>query len=259
MSTLRSRIVPCLLLHDGGLVKTVRFEQPKYVGDPLNAVKIFNEKAVDELMFLDIDATARVKMPDLELLRAIAIESRMPLCYGGGIDSASLAAKIVSLGFEKISMSSAAIARPQLIREVADAIGSQSVVLTIDLIRSRFRSNYSIRTHNGKIKVDKSLAEMCEVAEKNGVGEICINAIHRDGTMQGYDLELAAKVRDLTSVPLTFSGGAGSVQDMQDLIETVGTVGAAAGSLFVFKGKYRAVLISYDRPGSELAASGASR
>lgn len=245
---LRSRIIPCLLMHDGGLVKTRQFKEPKYVGDPLNAVKIFNEKEVDELMFLDIDASAQGCEPNLTLLRSLAVESRMPLCYGGGITDAAQAARIIALGFEKVSISAAALARPALIREMADAIGGQSVVVTLDVRRNRLLGGYAVYTHNGKEKQKVNLLDFCRQAEELGAGEIVINAIDRDGEMNGYDLELAGKVRATVSTPMSVLGGAGTVAHMQELIDEVGVVGAAAGSMFVFKGPYRAVLINYARP-----------
>ncbi|MCG3186854.1 MAG: Imidazole glycerol phosphate synthase subunit HisF [Rhodocyclaceae bacterium] len=245
---LRSRIIPCLLMHDGGLVKTRRFKDPKYVGDPLNAVKIFNEKEVDELMFLDIDASALGRAPNLSLLRGLAVESRMPLCYGGGITEVEQAARIIALGFEKVSISSAALARPALIREMAEVVGRQSVVITLDVRRNKLLGGYSLYTRNGQDKQKASLLEFCQQAAELGAGEIVINSIDRDGEMSGYDLELARKVRTSVSKPLTILGGAGTIAHMQELIETVGVVGAAAGSMFVFKGPYRAVLINYARP-----------
>ncbi|MBC5766927.1 AglZ/HisF2 family acetamidino modification protein [Ramlibacter albus] len=245
---LRSRIVPCLLMQDGGLVKTRGFGAPKYVGDPLNAVKIFNEKQVDELMFLDIDASAKRRPPDFKRLRSLAIESRMPLCYGGGVTHADEAVKIISSGFEKVSVSAAALARPALVREMAQAVGTQSVVVTIDVRRNRLLAGYTIHSLNGREKHRTPLLEFCRQAEDLGAGELVINSIDRDGEMAGYDLDLARQVRAAVSIPLTFVGGAGNVQHMQELIDAVGVVGAAAGSMFVFKGPFRAVLISYDRP-----------
>jgi cyclase len=235
-------------MHDGGLVKTRQFKDPKYVGDPLNAVKIFNEKEVDELMFVDIDASAQGRGPNLALLKNLAVESRMPLCYGGGVVSAELAAEIIALGFEKVSISSAALARPQLIAEIARAVGRQSVVVTLDVRKNRFLSGYTVYTHNGREKSRVNLIDFCREAEELGAGEIVINAIDRDGEMGGYDLELAKTVRNAVTIPLTILGGAGQAAHMQELIDTVGLVGAAAGSMFVFKGPYRAVLINYARP-----------
>ncbi len=244
---LRSRVIPSLLLHDRGLVKTRKFGDHKYVGDPINAVKIFNEKQVDELAIFDIDATVANRGPDFDLLRGIAVESRMPLAYGGGVRSAEDAVRLVSLGFEKVSVSSAALERPALIEEIAHAVGRQSVVLTLDVRRSLL-GKYEIYTHNGRKKSKTRFIDFLSQAEERGVGEIVINAIDRDGMMEGYDLALAQKVRAVTTGPLTFLGGAGTTQHLQELIDQVGVVGAAAGSLFVFKGTYRAVLITYSRP-----------
>jgi imidazole glycerol-phosphate synthase subunit HisF len=211
-------------------------------------VKIFNEKEVDELMFLDIDATARGREPYYAKLRTIAVESRMPLTYGGGVTSATQAERIISLGFEKVSISSAALARPGLIAEMAAAVGSQSVVVTVDVRRNKLLPGYSVYTHNGSMKRDVQLLEFCKRAVELGAGEIVINSIDRDGTMSGYDLELAKQVRTAVDTPVSFVGGAGNLDHMQALIDTVGVVGAAAGSMFVFKGRFRAVLISYARP-----------
>ena len=245
---LRSRVIPCLLMREGGLVKTRQFKDPKYLGDPLNAVKIFNEKEVDELIFLDIDATAQGRTPDLNLLRSLAVESRMPLCYGGGISTAAQAAQIIALGFEKVSISAAALARPALIQEIAEAIGGQSVVVTLDVRRNRLMGGYSVYTRNGQDRQKVNLLEFCQQAVELGAGEIVINSVDRDGEMIGYDLELARKVHAAVSTPLTMLGGAGMLEHLQELIDAVGVVGAAAGSMFVFKGPYRAVLISYARP-----------
>ena len=242
---LRPRIIPCLLRQDGGLVKTRQFKDPKYVGDPLNAVKIFNEKEVDELTFLDIDATAHGREPDYSLLRSLAVESRMPLCYGGGITSAQQATRIVALGVEKVSISAFAIKRPQLIKEMADAVGVQSVVVTLDVRKNRLFPGYTVYTHNGREKCKIDLLNFCRQAQELGAGEIVINSIDRDGEMNGYDLELAKKIRETVTCPISFVGGAGTLEHMRELIDALGVVGAAAGSMFVFKGIYRAVLISY--------------
>lgn len=245
---LRSRIIPCLLLHKGGLVKTRKFKEAKYVGDPLNAVKIFNEKEVDELMFVDIDATVAGHEPRMPLLRSLAVESRMPLCYGGGVTSAEQAVRIVATGFEKVSVSASALDRPALIGEMSKSIGSQSVVVTIDVKANRLFPGYTIYTHNGRIKHKVPLLDFCQQAVALGAGEIVINSIDRDGEMTGYDLELAREVRNAIDVPMTMLGGAGETDHMQALIDEIGIVGAAAGSMFVFKGQYRAVLINYARP-----------
>lgn len=244
---LRPRIIPCLLVHKGGLVKTQVFKDPKYVGDPINAVRIFNEKEADELMVLDIDATVNKAAPDFALIAKLAAECRMPLCYGGGVTTAEQAARIVDMGVEKVAISSAAIANPVFLTEIAAAVGRQSVVAVLD-VRQRtgfFSKGYEVCTHNSKMvhKIDPvALAAQLQDA---GAGEIVINAVDRDGLMQGYNLELAAQFKQVLKVPLTILGGAGSLDHLGELIAKLGVVGAAAGSLFVFKGKYRAVLINY--------------
>lgn len=243
---LRPRIIPCLLVSNGGLVKTKRFKEPKYVGDPINAVKIFNEKQVDELSIYDIGAW-KALAPDFGLLEKIAVESRMPLCYGGGVVSAEQAERIVNIGYEKVSISSAAIRSTKLVSEVAAAIGGQSAVVTLDVARNK-SGRYDVFIENGQKKVAHDLFELCDSVVEAGAGEIVINSIDREGEMQGYDIELARTLTSRIHIPMTFLGGAGNVQHMRDLIAAVGVVGAAAGTMFVFKGPFRAVLISYARP-----------
>lgn len=246
---LRSRIAPFLLLRGNGLVKTQKFGDPKYVGDPINAVKIFNEKEVDELTLLDIDATASGRGPDLALLKDIAAESRMPLCYGGGVADAETAARIIALGYEKVSVSHAALERPDLVREMAERVGRQSVVVTIDVRKEgMFGGSHKVYSRNAKLKHKVDPVDFARQCTDLGAGEIVLNSIDRDGIMQGYDLDLARKVRAAITTPMTVVGGAGSVDDLRALTEELGPIGAGAGSLFVFKGKYRAVLISYARP-----------
>lgn len=245
---LRSRIIPFLLVQDSGLVKTVKFREPKYVGDPINAVKIFNEKEVDELVVLDIDASTHGREPDYKLIKNLAVECRMPFCYGGGIRSAEQAARIISLGVEKIALSSGAIERPELIQEISAMVGSQSVAVVLDIKKHGILQKYTMFTHNGKNKVKPEPIEFAKRAEALGAGEIIVNSISNDGTMKGYDFELARRIRDVVTVPISIVGGAGSVDDFSNLINENGVIGAGAGSFFVFKGQYRAVLISYTRP-----------
>lgn len=241
---LRPRIIPCLLVKNGGLVKTVGFAHPKYVGDPINAVKIFNEKEADELVVLDVDATATGAEPDFKRIGHLAVECRMPLCYGGGIKTADQARRIIGLGVEKVAISSAAIEHPQLITQIAQAIGNQSVVVVVDVKKARGGA-YEVWTHNGSKKTGKDVTTVVRDAETLGAGEIVVNSVDNDGQMKGYDLALAKRVREVTRLPMTVLGGAGSLADIAALIEACGVVGAAAGSFFVFKGTYRAVLISY--------------
>lgn len=247
---LRPRIIPCLLVHQGGLVKTQVFKDPKYVGDPINAVRIFNEKEADELMVLDIDATANNAEPDFGLIAKLAAECRMPLCYGGGVTTAEQTARIVDMGVEKVAVSAAAINNPSLLTEMAAAVGCQSVVAVLD-VRKRsglFAKGYEVCTHNGKTTHKLDPIAMAKQLQDAGAGEIVVNSVDRDGQMQGYDLELAMQFKQALKVPVTFLGGAGSLEHLNELVSKLGVVGAAAGSLFVFKGKYRAVLINYPTP-----------
>jgi imidazole glycerol-phosphate synthase subunit HisF len=244
---LRPRIIPCLLIHEGGLVKTQQFKSPKYVGDPINAVKIFNEKEADELMVLDIDATTHGREPNYGLIAKLAAECRMPLCYGGGITNAEQASRIIDLGVEKVSISAAAVADPSLMEKIARAIGRQSVVGVIDVKRRSglFAKGHEICTHNGQRAHKIDPATLARTYQEAGAGEIVVNSIDHDGEMKGYDLELAGRLREAIKVPLTVLGGAGSLDDLTALFKRCGVVGAAVGSLFVFKGRYRAVLINY--------------
>lgn len=242
---LRSRIIPCLLVQNKGLVKTVNFKNPKYVGDPINAVKIFNEKEVDELMVLDIDATKEKREPNLKMIKNLADECRMPFCYGGGITTAEQARKIISLGAEKVALSNSALINIELCEEIGSIIGNQSVVVVIDVKKKKLFGGYDIYTHNGTKKSKWKLDDLVEKLEKIGIGEIVINSIDNDGTMQGYDIDLVENVRKKCNMPITVLGGAGTLIDIQNLISKFKIIGAAAGSLFVFKGTYRAVLINY--------------
>ena len=248
---LRPRITTCLLVHEGGLAKTVGFKDPKYVGDPINAVKIFNEKEADELIVLDIDATAHNAEPDFKLIARLAAECRMPLCYGGGVRTVEQAKKIIGLGVEKVAISAAALADPGLISRIGDEIGSQSVVVVLDVKKRLLGAEYDVWTHNGRKNTKKALLDVALDAQARGVGEIVINAIANDGQMKGYDLALASRMRQALKVPMTMLGGAGSLADIGKLFDACGVIGAAAGSLFVFKGAYKAVLINYPNPGQK--------
>lgn len=242
---LRPRIIPNLLIHNGGLVKTVRFTKPKYVGDPINAVRIFNEKEVDELIVTDIDATVKKREPDYALIAKLANECRMPLCYAGGVKTPEQVERIISLGVEKVAISSAAIQSPELLSQAAQRVGNQSIVVVMDIKKAGILRQHQIFTHNGKKATGLDPVVFAKQAESLGAGEILVNSIDRDGTMQGYDLALIEKIRGAISLPMSVIGGVGSLTDIATLIHHHGIIGAAAGSLFVFKGKYRAVLIQY--------------
>lgn len=241
---LRPRIIPSLLVHENGLVKTVNFKNPKYVGDPINAVKIFNEKEVDELAIFDIDATVLGKEPNYSLIERLASQSMMPLCYGGGVKTVEQAQRIFSLGIEKIALSSAVLQNPNLITEISDRVGAQSVIVVLD-VKKKLLGGYEAYTHNGKKGTGINPFKFVEEAQKLGAGEIVINSIDKDGQMKGYDLDLIDKVREKITLPMTVLGGAGSLNDIEKIIDRHGVIGVAAGSLFVFKGPYKAVLINY--------------
>lgn len=241
---LRSRIIPCLLVHKNGLVKTVRFNDKTYIGDPINTVKIFNEKEVDELLVLDIDATVIGREPNYNLIEKLANESRMPLCYGGGIKTPQQATRIFNLGVEKIALSSIAIKEPDIVSDLVDMVGSQSVVAVID-VKKNFFGKYEIVTHNGTKSAGVDLYKTINSLIEHGVGELVINSVDNDGVMSGYDFKLIDKIHESIKVPLTILGGAGSIDDVLEAVRRYKIIGVSAGSIFVFKGKYKAVLISY--------------
>ena len=240
---LSTRVIPCLLLKGSGLVKTVRFKDPVYLGDPRNVVKIFNEKEVDELTILDINATVENSPVKFELIREIVSEAFMPVAYGGGIRSIEDAKKIIHLGVEKIVLNTHAVENPDFVSEVAEVLGNQSVVVCID-VKKTFGGKYRIYTHGGRKKTKYNLVEFVKLIADKGAGELEINSIDRDGTMSGYDLDLVELVTNAVNIPVIACGGAGKILDFAKAKEA-GASAVAAGSLFVFQGKHRAVLISY--------------
>jgi cyclase len=244
LSQFRPRVIPCLLLKGGGLVKTTNFDNPKYLGDPRNVVKIFNEKEADELCLLDITATLEGRSPAIGLLREISSECFMPLAYGGGIGSIDDVRAVIGVGVEKVVINSAAVVDPKIIEAAAKVAGSSSVVASIDARRSA-AGTYEVMSHGGKRKSNLSPQEHARIVENSGAGEILINSIDRDGTMKGYDLELVRSVATAVTIPVIACGGAGRVDDLFSVVRTAGASAAAAGSLFVFHGRHRAVLISY--------------
>lgn len=238
------RVIPCLLLRDLGLVKTVKFRDPKYVGDPRNAVKIYNEKEVDELVFLDISATPGKRGPNLKLIEEIASECFMPLGYGGGIRNLEDIKSLFRIGIEKVVINSRAVENPELITEAANCFGSQSIVVSMDAKRN-FLGKYTIYTHCGRKKTKFDPVEYAKRAEQLGAGELILNSIDRDGTQSGYDTELIRSVADAVRIPVVAGGGAGNIEHLAEAVYLGGASAVTAGSLFVFHGKHRAVLISY--------------
>ncbi len=240
----KTRVIPVLLLRGKGLVKTVKFKDPKYIGDPINSVRIFNEKEVDELVFLDITATPEGRGPDFDLLADIAGEAFMPMAYGGGITTLEQVQRIFALGFEKVVIDAAAYASPQLIRDAVAIYGSQSIVGCVD-VRRTLLGRYELCSHAGKTRQPIGLKEHVVELERLGVGEIIVNAVDRDGTQSGYDLKLIREVSSAVSVPVVACGGASGIDDFVAAVQEGGASAVAAGSLFVFVGPHRAVLINY--------------
>ncbi len=248
---LRPRVIPCLLLKNKGLVKTVKFQNPTYVGDPINAVRIFNDKEVDELIFLDITATIEHSPPPFEFISKIAGECFMPLSYGGGIRKIEDIKTILSLGVEKVCINSYAVENPGFIRAAADLAGSSSVVVALD-VKKNSQDQYEVFTHSGTKPTGIHPVQWAVEMEKMGTGELLLNSIDQDGTMQGYDLELIRQVAEAVSVPVIACGGAGKISDLAQAVHAGRASAVAAGSMFVFHGKHRAVLINFPTP-QELA------
>ena len=242
---IKPRVIPVLLLKNGGLYKTMKFEKPKYVGDPLNAIKIFNEKEVDELIVLDIDASKNRKEPDYHLIEQFAGECFMPVCYGGGISSFEQAQRIFSLGIEKISLQSSVLNNLDLISEISAVYGNQAVVFSIDLKKNLF-GNYKLFSSSNHKTMDVSWKKVAVDAVNAGAGEILINAVDRDGTLQGLDIDILGEIKPLLSVPLIFCGGLNSLENIK-LAVSNGADAVAGGAFFVFNGPHRAVLISYPK------------
>lgn len=244
---IKPRVIPALLLKGQGLVKTVKFKEPKYLGDPINIVRIFNDKEVDELVLLDITATPENRGPQFDLLKNITSEAFIPLAYGGGIRSMDDVKKLLSIGIEKLIMNTSAMETPSLVREVADHAGSQAAVVSMD-VKKGFLGKYEVFTHCGQKNTGLDPVKHAIEMEKMGAGEIIINSIDRDGMMQGYDVELVRRVADSVQVPVVACGGAGNLSHVSEVIKQGHASAAAAGSIFVFQGPLRGVLISYPTP-----------
>ena len=240
---IRTRVIPVLLLKDSGLVKTTKFKDPVYIGDPINAVRIFNDKEVDELTILDIEATKQKRGPQFELLQEIVSECFIPLCYGGGVTEFSQIERLFSLGIEKVSLNSILTEKPSLLSEAAKVYGSQSLIASIDY-KKNFFGKFKVVAKCGEKTMDWDPVEFARQMEQMGAGEIVLNSIDRDGTGSGYDLDMISKVSHSVSVPVVAVGGAANIQDIKKAADA-GASAAAAGSLFVFHGKLKGVLINY--------------
>lgn len=238
----RPRIIPTLLIEDRDLIKTVQFGNRTYLGDPVNAVKIFNRKGIDELSIFDIGATKKGSEPDYELLRDIASEAFMPLSYGGGVKDAEQIRDLLAIGYEKVVINTALVRTPELITKAVEMFGSQSIVASIDA--KKVQDGYKCFIADGTVQVDKSPVEQALEAEKLGAGEIIINSIDNDGMMQGYDIELVKSIADIVRVPVIAIGGAGGMCDLKAVLENGHAHAASGGSMFVYYGKLKAVLIT---------------
>jgi cyclase len=239
-----ARIIPCLLLSDRRLVKTVRFSDPLYIGDPVNAVKIFNEKEVDELVVLDISASRQGRQPDFALIEEMAGEAFMPVTYGGGIRAFDDVRQLIRCGVEKIAVNEAATMSTDLIRDVVSTFGRQAVVGVVDVKRNFFGA-YRATFRSGTRNVRAGLIDHVLRLQEAGIGELLVNDVDRDGTQLGYDMQLFRKIVDAVDIPVVACGGARSLENLREVVLECGVDGAAAGSLFVFHGKHRAVLITY--------------
>jgi imidazole glycerol-phosphate synthase subunit HisF len=241
---LQARIIPCLLLKNKGLVKTVRFKDARYIGDPINAVRIFNEKEVDELIFLDIMASRNGEGPNLELVAKISDECNMPLAYGGGVRTLEQVRALFNAGVEKVSINSIALERPSFIKEASDLFGSQSIIVSLD-VKRKWNGAYEVYIAGGTRLAGRDAVAVAKKAESLGAGEIMINSIDHDGTMEGYDIGLIGRISRSVGIPVIACGGAGSMEDFSRVICEGGASAAAAGSYFVYHGRRRAVLINY--------------
>lgn len=242
---LKHRVIPSLLLRQGGLVKTQRFRDPVYVGDPINAIRIFNEKEVDELMVLDIEASRQGNEPDYALIEQFAGECLMPLSYGGGIRSLAQAKQLFALGVEKVCLQTAALNDFKVLREIADAFGSQSVVFSLDIRNGMFGRRHVFRSATRKDD-GRPWQQLLHAAVESGAGEIVLNAVDRDGLMKGMDFQLIREATRDLKVPLIAVGGVGSLADIRHAVDA-GASAVSAGAFFVFYGPHRAVLITYPR------------
>jgi len=245
------RVIPVLLLERGKLVKTVKFQDPAYVGDPINALRIFNDKEVDEVLVLDIGLSRSGQRVNLDLVARLAGECFMPMGYGGGISTVDDARAVFGCGVEKLVLNTAALHKPGLMEQVARMFGAQAVVVSVD-VRRNFLGRPAAFTHGGTRKVDVPLLDLVRQLEQRGAGELIINSIDRDGTMQGYDVPLIHAVSTAVRIPVVACGGAARMQDFVTAMREGRASAVAAGAMFVFNGKHRAVLISY--PGQDALA-----
>jgi len=241
---LKTRVIPTLLLKDDALVKTVKFSKPSYIGDPINTVRIFNELEVDELIFLDIEATTQARKPNLRILREIANECFMPLAYGGGIHDFQIACEIFEIGFEKVVLNTAFHTHPKVIEQISQHYGNQAIVASVD-VKKNFWGKYEVFTHSGLKNSKKNPVEWCKQLEKMGAGEIFLTSIDKEGTWSGYDVELNRKVSDEVGVPVIAHGGAGNLNHISKVVHEGKASAVALGSMVVYQQQGLGVLVNF--------------
>ncbi len=238
------RVIPVLLLKNNGLFKTEHFKTPRYIGDPVNAIKIFNDKEVDELIFLDITASKERKEPNLLIIRDIASECFMPLSYGGGVKNTEMIREILNVGVEKISINTEAVRNPKLVHEATKIFGSSTIIVSIDVKKNVF-GKYRVYINDGEEKTSLDPIDWAKEVERLGAGEILLNSIDNDGTLSGYDFSLINAVSQSVNIPIVASGGARSISDFVRAVKDCKASAVAAGAFFVYQGKHKAVLITY--------------
>jgi imidazole glycerol-phosphate synthase subunit HisF len=243
---LKTRVMPCLLYYERGLYKTVKFKSPTYVGDPINAIKIFNEKEVDELIFLDITASAAGREPDYKMITDIASECFMPLCYGGGISNIEQIKRIMSIGVEKVSLNTAAIENPALINEAANAFGNQAVIISID-VKKNFWGKYEVVKNRGAKSAGEHPVAFAKRMESEGAGELLLTSVDREGTWSGFDIELISQVTEAVNIPVIVNGGAGNLAHVEEAVKKGGASAVSLGSMVVFQKKGLGVLINFPK------------
>jgi cyclase len=241
---LRTRVIPVLLLRDGALVKTVKFSKPGYIGDPINTVRIFNELEVDELVFLDIEASTQTRKPNLRILREIANECFMPLAYGGGLHDLETAKEIFEIGFEKVVLNAACHTHSKVIEQLAQHYGNQAVVASVD-VKKNFWGNYEVFTHSGSKNSKKNPVEWCKQLEAMGAGEILLTSIDREGTWSGFDLEITKQIVQSVNIPVIANGGAGSIDHIVEVVKKANASAVALGSMVVYQKKGMGVLVNF--------------
>lgn len=242
----RIRVIPVLLIQNGGLVKSIKFKNHNYIGDPINAVKIFNEKEVDEIAILDISATKEKRGPNFAKIKDIAGEAFMPLSYGGGITTLEEVKYLLYSGAEKVILNTSALDRSELITEISEQFGSQSVVVSID-VKKDWLGGYKVCRDNGNKKMNLSPVDFAKLMEEAGAGEIMLTSIDRDGTYRGYDVELIKQVASAVGIPVIASGGAADITDFRKAVTEGQASAVAAGSMFVYASEQRGVMINYPK------------